>query len=65
MRDSACGLRRMILPRTPVNKDEKKGRGCYAPALALCAPDSAREFRLSFSGTGQEATPGRSSAGWT
>ena len=26
-------LRRILLPRTPVNKGKKKGRGCYAPAL--------------------------------
>lgn len=25
------------LPRTPVNKDKRKGRGCYAPALTTLA----------------------------
>src|SRR5215207_5429154 len=33
----ACELRRILLPRTPVNKGiKKKGRGVQAPALNLC-----------------------------
>jgi hypothetical protein len=28
-------LRRIALPRTPVNKGKKKGRGTYVPALWL------------------------------
>jgi hypothetical protein len=33
MHDPANVLRRIPLPRTPVNKGKKKGRGCYTPAL--------------------------------
>jgi hypothetical protein len=44
MRDPASELRRITLPRTPVNRGEKKGRGCYAPALltSLRSPRAAR-----------------------
>src|SRR5215208_430950 len=42
IQDPACGLRRILLPRTPVNKGKKKGRGVEAPILppppARCAP---------------------------
>jgi hypothetical protein len=35
MQDRANGLLRIPLPRTPVNKDEKrKGRGCFEPLPA-------------------------------
>src|SRR5215203_2909980 len=30
-----CELRRTPLPRTPVNKGIKRGRGCYVPALLV------------------------------
>ena len=40
MQDPACELRRIPIPRTPVNKGKRKGRGATAPALkqlnALC-----------------------------
>ena len=31
MHDPANGLRRIHIPRTPVNKGMDKGRGCYEP----------------------------------
>jgi hypothetical protein len=34
MQDPASELRRISIPRTPVNKGKRKGRGSYAPALA-------------------------------
>jgi hypothetical protein len=41
-------VRRIPLPRTRVNKGEKKGRGCYAPALnssvLRCNPLTKRVF---------------------
>jgi hypothetical protein len=30
-------LLRILIPRTPVNKGKRKGRGCYAPALSALA----------------------------
>src|SRR5215217_4708367 len=35
MHDPASELRRIPIPRTPVNKDKKKGLSCYAPALLV------------------------------
>ena len=33
MHDPASELLRIPIPRTPVNKGEKEGQSCYAPAL--------------------------------
>src|SRR5215204_7096982 len=33
LRKSEVQLRRILIPRTPMNKDKKKGRSCYTPAL--------------------------------
>ena len=38
MQHPACGLLRISLPRTPVNKGMDKGRGCYEPRPSCSAP---------------------------
>src|SRR5918995_4867485 len=41
-----CELLRIHLPRTPLNKGKKQGRGCYATALGVSGGGAGAPLKL-------------------
>ena len=58
----SCEVRRIYLPRTPVNRGMKEEPRRYAPALLTLVPFSSEGL---VAATGEAADLRRSSAGWT